>query len=104
VVDTLNQDPDLHQYIGPVSWNIDSQDWGKWRDAANAEEATGHILCQIEKQGFDGILLMHDCSTEEEPKLRENNRAWEVARLLMPKLIAAGYRFRRLDEVPLTCQ
>ena len=107
VVDTLNQAPDLCQYIGPVGWNIESQDWTQWKVGANAKEAVAHIQGQIVAQGGSGIILMHDCSTEQperEAKLRRNNRALEVAQILLPQLIAAGYQFKRLDEVPLTPQ
>ncbi len=107
VVDTLHQDADLRQYIGPVGWNIESQDWTCWRDGDSAEKAVAHIQKQIVAQGGSGIILMHDCSTEQpeqEAKLRRNNRALEVAQILLPQLIAAGYQFKRLDEVPLTPQ
>lgn len=107
VVDTLNHDTDLRQYIGPVVWNIESQDWTQWQVGANAKEAVVHIQGQIVAQGGSGIILMHDCSTEQpelEVILRRNNRALEVAQILLPQLIAAGYRFKRLDEVPLTPQ
>ena len=107
VVDTLNQDPDLHQYIGPVSWNINSEDWKQWNNQASAKDAVAQIQYQIDAQGGSGIILMHDCSTEQpeqEAKLRRNNRALEVAQILLPQLVAAGYRFKRLDEVSLTCQ
>ncbi len=104
VVDTLNNDPELREYIGPVGWNIDSQDWTQWKASADAKKAAAHIQSQITNNGGCGIILMHDCSTDQERTLRENNRALEVAKLLVPKLIAAGYRFKRLDEVSLTCQ
>lgn len=99
-VDELNGDPDLRQYIGPVAWNIESQDWTKWRDKSNATEAADHIWKTIEAGG-GGIVLLHDCSTEYEAELRKHNRALEVARILVPKLIATGYQFKRLDQVLL---
>ena len=107
LVDTLNQDTNLRQYVGPVVWNIESQDWTCWRDGDCAKKAVAHIQGQIVTQGGSGIILMHDCSTEQpeqEAKLRRNNRALEVAQILLPQLIAAGYQFKRLDEVPLTPQ
>lgn len=100
LVDELNGDPDLRQYIGPVAWNIESQDWTKWRDKSGAVNAADHIWHRI-VEGRGGIVLMHDCSTECEAELRNNNRALEVARILVPKLVAAGYQFKRLDQVPL---
>jgi len=100
LVDELNGDPCLRDYIGPVGWNIDSEDWKKWRDNAGAEAAADHINKQIQAGG-GGIVLMHDCSTEYEAEIRRNNRALEVARILVPRLRNAGYQFKRLDELPL---
>ena len=107
VIDRLNRDPELRQYTGPVGWNIESQDWLQWQAEGSAKDAVAHIRGQIDAQGSSGIILMHDCSTEQpekEAKLRRNNRALEVAQILMPQLIAAGYRFKRLDEIRLPFQ
>ena len=104
VVDTLNNAPELREYIGPVGWNIESQDCAQWQAAADAKKAAAHIQSQITNNGGCGIILMHDCSTDQERTLRENNRALDVAKLLVPKLSAAGYQFKRLDEVSLTTQ
>ncbi len=54
------------------------------------------FLAKIERIG-PGILL-HDSSAEE--IVRRNNRTLELTQHIMPTLLAQGYRFVRLDEVP----
>ena len=65
VIDRLNRDPELRQYTGPVGWNIESQDWLQWQAEGSAKDAVAHIRGQIDAQGSSGIILMHDCSTEQ---------------------------------------
>ena len=101
LLDQLNADPELKWYIGPISWNIDPADYELWesRSPDKVEDAVKRIRNKIIIEKKSGIVLLHDCSTKYELKMREGNQALAVAKLLIPELLDAGYRFKRLDEV-----
>lgn len=98
----LNADPVLKHYIGPVYWDIggetrqDAQgyvmsaaDWNCWRRRWTAEVCAKGYLREIRR--YDGgVVLMH-CI---------HSRSADLVAAVVPPLIAEGYRFVRLDEVP----
>lgn len=100
--EVLNSDPVLRRYVGPVYWDIGgetsfnddgdvrtSADWDCWsRDWTPEECGRGYMREISRKRG--GIVLMHD--------IRE--RTVRMVRNVLPALVADGYRFVTLDDVP----
>lgn len=87
-------------HIGPVNWDIDSNDWAYWRDGKSAEDCAQECLDKIEELKR-GILLMHD-STADIDSIRENNHTLETIKILVPQLKALGYQFVGLDKLSRT--
>ena len=100
VAATLNADPTAGAYVGPVHWDMNAEDWAFWRDGAAPEVCAAEYLKTIEDVGR-GIVLMHDCTADDDTWQR-NNATYEVVRILVPQLKARGYRFVGLDEASLT--
>jgi peptidoglycan/xylan/chitin deacetylase (PgdA/CDA1 family) len=100
VAATLNADPTAGAYVGPVHWDMNAEDWAFWRDGAAPEVCAAEYLKAIEDVGR-GIVLMHDCTADDDTWQR-NNATYEVVRILVPQLKARGYRFVGLDEASLT--
>ena len=98
---TLNDDPVLRNYVGPIYWDIGGQivyddegnvrsaaDWDCWSHDWHADKcARGYMREIARKQG--GIVLMHD--------IRE--RSILMVQAMLPSLLADGYKFVTLDEV-----
>jgi peptidoglycan/xylan/chitin deacetylase (PgdA/CDA1 family) len=99
-----DSDPFLGQLIGPISWDIDGKDWESSiqcksvAPARDCEHFAGGLrlrprvtaaryLEAIERTGH-GIVLLHDRVADVGSKY-----ALEVARSLLPRLIARGYVF-----------
>lgn len=97
VAEILNQSDLAERYVGPVNWDICAEDWTYWEGRQPAEECAAAYLSAIEEHGR-GIVLMHDSSID--PVARAGNQVDEVAWMLVPALLARGYRFVRLDEIP----
>lgn len=93
----LDADARTRRYTGPVFWDVNGNDWQFWRDGASAQACADHYFARLEQVG-SGIVLMHDSSAEEE--LARVNDTYEMTRSLIPRLVANGYRFVRLDAVP----
>jgi peptidoglycan/xylan/chitin deacetylase (PgdA/CDA1 family) len=100
VAATLNADPVAAAYVGPVNWDINAEDWAFWRDGAAPEICAIEYLRAIESTG-GGIVLMHDCTADDDTWQR-NNASYEVVRILVPQLKTLGYRFVGLDEARLS--
>jgi hypothetical protein len=88
------------QYVGPVNWDVSAEDWAFWRDGSAPEDCADAYRAAIQSAGA-GIVLMHDCTADEESWQR-NNATYEVVRILVPELRALGYRFVGLAEAPLS--
>ena len=100
VADAVNAVPEVSNgRVGPVGWDIDTDDWLLWERRASAQEAAAALVDAVEDVGR-GILLMHD-STADLPDVRAGNAAYEATVLLVPELRRRGYRFVALDEVTL---
>lgn len=99
VADTLNSqlNSDVN-YIGPIGWDINENDWLYWLNSLSPEECAEAYLQSIEKAG-KGIVIMHDSTTDNET-MRLNNRTFETVKILVPRLRSLGYRFVQLHEVP----
>jgi peptidoglycan/xylan/chitin deacetylase (PgdA/CDA1 family) len=97
----LNADPVLKYYVGPIYWDIggdtkldsdgtiqSASDWDCWHRGWSPETcAKGYLREIARKQG--GVVLMHAVSS----------KAAELVEEVVPKLIANGYTFLRLDEI-----
>jgi peptidoglycan/xylan/chitin deacetylase (PgdA/CDA1 family) len=100
--ETLNADPVLRNYVGPIYWEIGGSieydgagnvraaaDWDCWSHDWSTEQCQEGYLHEIgAKNG--GIVLMHD--------IRERS-VW-LLQSMLPTLIQQGYEFVTLDQVP----
>ena len=99
--ESLNRDPVLRNYVGPIYWEIggdisydgagnvrSAADWDCWaRDWSTEQCMAGYMREISNKNG--GIVLMHD--------IRE--RSLWLLQAMLPKLVDEGYRFVTLDQV-----
>jgi peptidoglycan/xylan/chitin deacetylase (PgdA/CDA1 family) len=97
VAEVLNHSGRFADYVGPVNWDISAADFDYWKRGASGAECAPAYLAKIESIGR-GIVLMHDSS--EDPQVRARNQILQTTRLIVPELVAAGYRFVGLDELP----
>lgn len=97
VATPLNRSSRLSHLVGPIHWDICTCDYDFWKAGAGAAECAAHCLAEICRIGR-GIILLHDSS--ENPRDRANNRTREVTELIVPELMARGFRFVALDEIP----
>jgi len=99
VADTLNENLSTAlSHFGPIGWEIDAGDWECWRDGLTPQTCMDRYLAEIEaKRG--GIVLLHDCTADQET-VKRGNRTLETVKLLVPELKRRGYTFVRLDDVP----
>jgi peptidoglycan/xylan/chitin deacetylase (PgdA/CDA1 family) len=86
--------------VGPVGWDVNTDDWALWRDGVDAEQAARVVVARIEEVGR-GVVLLHD-STADHVEYQAGNLAYETMRLAVPELRTRGFRFVGLDEVTLT--
>ena len=95
---TLNtQLKDGINYIGPIGWDINENDWQFWFNSASPEECAAAYLRKIEEVGR-GIVIMHDSTTDNDV-MRLNNRTYETIKILVPRLKRLGYSFVGLQQV-----
>lgn len=99
--ETLNADPELSKYIGPIYWDVGGRnrtdedgelvaaaDWECWKDDISAEDCGDGYLREIRRLN-GGVVLLHD--------LRQ--RTADMVAAMVPSLIAEGFTFITLDEV-----
>lgn len=99
ISDKLNEAmDDDHNYIGPFYWDVEGRDWAFWQDDRSAEECARAYLNEITRMDH-GIVLLHD-SIADNVQARENQRTFEMVKILVPRLKSLGYRFAGLDEIP----
>ena len=72
---------------------MNAEDWAFWRDGAAPEVCAAEYLTAIENVGR-GIVLMHDCTADEDTWQR-SNATYEVVRILVPQLKVTGISLRR---------
>lgn len=100
--DILNADPVLRAYIGPIYWDIGGDmrmsrdgyvmaaaDWSCWRKGWSPHTCAKGYTREIRRKD-GGVVLMHCIQINSGALVRE----------VVPPLIAEGYRFVRLDQVP----
>lgn len=83
-------------YIGPIGWDINENDWHFWLNNLAPEDCADAYLQGIQKVG-KGIVVMHDSTTDIEA-IKLNNRTFEMVQILLPKLKEEGYTFVRLED------
>jgi peptidoglycan/xylan/chitin deacetylase (PgdA/CDA1 family) len=114
--DVLDGDPALSRIIGPISWDVDEKDWenavynlcehprdcedGPHGPRVKATVTAKAYLDTIARRGH-GIVLMHDRVGDV-----GSTYALDVARVLVPALIARGFVFAApvLRFSPLTAR
>ena len=85
-------------HVGPIGWEIDRGDYTCWQDNRDPQTCAADYLQQIEEQRR-GIVLLHDCTADQEA-VKRANRTFELVQVLIPALRQRGYQFARLDAVP----
>ena len=98
VATVLDAEPTLSAYAGPVMWNIGGDDWSFWRDGMSPQQCADEYLASAE-QYRRGIVLMHDCTADDD-QIKAANRTYEAVQLLLPALRQRGYSMVALDSVP----
>ncbi|HEV7572269.1 MAG TPA: polysaccharide deacetylase family protein, partial [Thermoanaerobaculia bacterium] len=96
VATTLNAST-ARDLIGPVLGEVMGADWQFWQNGQSAQDCSDDYFNKIQSFGR-GIVIAHDNSFEQ--ALSDVNNTFEMIRILVPRLLAAGYRFLRLDAVP----
>jgi len=100
VADALNGDATLAAgHVGPFCWDIEGRDWEAWRTGSLPAAVAERYLAEARTTGR-GIVLLHDSSADG-PEFVATNRTYELTRVLVPLLIADGFRFVPLDAVPV---
>jgi len=97
----LNADPVLKNYVGPIYWDeggsieirdgyiMSAADWDCWRRGWDPEKCAKGYLREIRRDN-GGVVLMHCIHTH----------SGDLVRAVLPILVAEGYNFVRLDQVP----
>ena len=90
--------PQAADYVGPIHWDIDVEDWSFWQRGLSPRACADAFIAEAERVGR-GIVLMHD-STADLPDVKLANQAFAMVQLLVPELKARGYEFVPLQAVP----
>jgi len=97
----LNADPVLKNYVGPIYWDeggsieirggyiMSAADWDCWHRGWDAEKCAKGYLREIRRDN-GGVVLMHCIHTH----------SGDLVRAVLPILVAEGYNFVRLDQIP----
>jgi len=111
VADILNGDPQTRKFTGPIMGDIGAYDWMYWdnldQDIQNnvptsnwtPQKCADQYYLDITSVG-KGTIIMHDCAPMDDQHRADINRTFEMTQLLIPRLIADGYRFVRVDALP----
>ena len=101
--EVLNLDPELRRYIGPICWDVgrniewdnkeftNAADWECWskKNTLSVKTCSDGYLHKIREIG-GGVVLMHDI----------HQKTADMVDILIPELIAEGYKFKTLEELP----
>lgn len=86
----------MRKYVGSVFWDVGGQltstaaaDWACWSKGVSIERCGDLYLSEIGRRRR-GIVLMHDA----------HGKTVDMVKKLVPRLIAEGYRFAKLPDVP----
>jgi peptidoglycan/xylan/chitin deacetylase (PgdA/CDA1 family) len=95
----------MDKYFGPVDWDIGGQltqttaaDWDCWDEENGTRTVTqcGDLYLNEIRTVGHGIVLMHDG-----PPGGNGDKTLAMVKYLVPKLVAEGYTFQRIDQVYL---
>ena len=97
-------DSPMKKYVGPIGWDIGSTttpdsaaDFECWDDNhALGVEACGDLYMKEIQKKKKGVVLMHDG-----PLGGDNGPTVDMVKYLVPRLKAAGFKFARVDQIPL---
>lgn len=95
----LNAEPTLSTHSGPVMWNVGGDDWSFWLSGSSPQQCFEQYFANA-AQRQRGIILMHDCTADND-QIKAANRTYETVRLLIPALLESGYSIVTLDAVPV---
>jgi peptidoglycan-N-acetylglucosamine deacetylase len=98
VATLLDAESALSTHAGPVMWNVGGDDWRFWRDGKSPQQCADEYLAHAERRQR-GIILMHDCTADND-QIKAANRTYETVRLLLPTMRQRGYSIVSLDSVP----
>jgi peptidoglycan-N-acetylglucosamine deacetylase len=93
LMDSLHQ-TSLERYVGPIVWDIDGRDWECERRPNRSTAQCGKQYLDIIQKKRSGVVLMHDAL----------DPTTDLVKWLIPRLKKKGYKFVRLDDVPLVKQ
>jgi peptidoglycan/xylan/chitin deacetylase (PgdA/CDA1 family) len=95
VVSILNNSS-VKKYVGSIFWDVGGSltnsfaaDWACWSKGYSVTSCGNRYLSEIRYRGR-GIVLMHDV----------HSKTVDMVKYIVPKLIAEGYKFVLVDEVP----
>lgn len=98
------ENSEMSKYIGPIGWDIGAQltttaaaDWDCWDESNGTRtvEECGDLYLKEIKSKRRGIVLLHDGPPGS------GNQTFEMMKYVLPLLEAEGYKFVRVDQVPL---
>ena len=99
VADALNGNMNCAlAHVGPIGADYRSRDWAYWANERSPEECADALIRNIGARGR-GIVLMHDSTVDQEAS-RQRWMTHRLTEIVVPSLLAMGYSFVRLDEVP----
>lgn len=99
VATLLDAEPALSAHAGPVMWNIGGDDWRFWRDGMSPQQCNAEYIASA-VQRRRGVILMHDCTADDD-QIKAANRTYEAVQLLLAALRQHGYSIVALDSVPV---
>ena len=86
----------MKKYVGSIFWDVGgaltasaAADWDCWGKGVAVERCGDLYLSEIRRKGR-GIVLLHDI----------HGRTIDMTKYILPKLIAEGYKFAKLTDVP----
>lgn len=92
----LTASPQVAGYVAPIHWDIGTRttatsaaDWDCWSKRMSVEACGDLYIAEITAKKR-GVVLLHDI----------HNRTVEMTKYIIPKLLADGYRFTTMSEVP----
>lgn len=97
----------MSKYVGHVDWDVGAHyvagvsaaDWSCWQDHDETSEACGELYRKEIAAVGRGIVLMHDALYTKPGNVHGGNTV-DMVKYLVPLLVADGYSFVRVDEVP----
>lgn len=99
----------MNKYVGPIGWDVgdhmgagQAADWDCWTPGADGQIVPPQACAQLYLEEIEsagrGIVLMHDpYFIDDDPA---KGGTVDLVKILVPALVAKGYAFARLDEVP----